>query len=131
MSEITSSQLSNPLPDPTSELIAEEFANYLIDKINKIHSDLDKHDKYKPLHISLNQALSNFKPVTNDHVIRIINSMTTKSCESDPIPITVFKKVPPFIINEITTIIKISLLEGVFANQWKNAIVHPLLKRQV
>ena len=129
MSEITGSQLSNPLSNSTSESIAEEFANYFIDKINKICSDLDKHDKYKPSHMSLNQTLSNFKPITNDCVIRIINSMTTKSFESDPIPTTIFKKVVPFIIDEITAIINISSLKGVFANQWKNSIVHPLLKK--
>ena len=129
--EITGSQPSNPLPNPISESIAEEFANYFIDKINKICSDLDKHGIYKPSHMSVNQKLSNFKPMTNDHVIRIINSMTTKTCESDPINTTIFKKVAHFIIDEITAIINISLLDGVFANQWKNAIVHPLLKRQV
>ena len=111
MSEITGSQLSNPLPNTTSEFIAEEFANYFIDKINKICSNLDKHDKCKPSHMSLNQTLSNFKPMTNDHVIRIINNMTTESCESDPIPTTIFMKVVPIIKDEITAIINISLLE--------------------
>ena len=66
--------------------------------------------------------------MTNNSVIQIINSMTTKSCEDDPILTTIFKKVAPFITDEITTIINISLLEVVFADQWKNAIVHPLLK---
>ena len=117
------------MPNPTSESIAKDFADYFIGKINRICSDLDKHEKYKLLHISLNQTLSNFKPITNNSVIKIINSMTTKSCESDPIPNTIFKKVASFIIDEITAIINISLLEGVFADQWKNAIVHPLPKK--
>ena len=63
--------------------------------------------------------------MTNEHVIRTINSITTKSCEGDPI----FKKVAPFITDEITAIINISLIKGVFANHQRNAIVCPLLKK--
>ena len=79
--------------------------------------------------MTLKQSLSNFKPVTNEHVIRIINSMATKACDSDPIPTTIFKKVAPLIIDEITAIINISLSDGVFTNQWKNAIVLPSAKK--
>ena len=35
MSELTGSKASNPLSDPTPESIAEEFADYFIDKIDK------------------------------------------------------------------------------------------------
>ena len=122
-------QSGNLLPDPTTESIADEFADYLIDKINKIWSDLDKYDKYNPLHKTLKQTLSNFEPMTNEHVLRIINSMATKSCESNPIPTSSFKKAAALIIDEITTIINISLCEGVFTSQWQNVIICPLLKR--
>ena len=92
VSELTGSQSSNPLPDPTTESIAEEFADNFIDKIDKILSDLEKHDKYNPSHMTLKQTLLNFKPMTNEHVIRIIKSMATKSCESDPIPTAILQE---------------------------------------
>ena len=46
VSGLTVLQSSNPLSDPTTESIAEEFVDYLMDKIDKIQSDLDKYDKY-------------------------------------------------------------------------------------
>ena len=129
VSGLADSQSSNPLPDSTTESIAEEFADYFIDKIDEIQSDLDKYDKYNPLHKKLKQTLSNFEPMTNEHVLGINNSMATKSCESDPIPTSFFKKAAPLIIDEITTIINISLCEGVFASQWENTIICPLIKK--
>ena len=67
--------------------------------------------------------------MTNEHILRIINSMATKSWESDPIPTSIFKKAASLIIDEITAIVNISSCEGVFVSQWKNAIFHPLLKK--
>ena len=99
MSEITGSQSRNLLPDPTTESIAEEFADYFIYNINKIQSDLDKYDKYNPSHKTLKQKLSNFELMTNEHIPRIINSMATKSCENDLIPTSIFKKAAPLIID--------------------------------
>ena len=129
MSELAGWQSINHLPDPTTESIAEEFADYFIDKINKICSDLEKHDKYKPLHMSLQQILSNFKPMTNEHDIRTINSMTTKSCESDSIPTTIFKKVAPFIIDEITAIINIYLQWGCLCKPAEKCHCLPSVKK--
>ena len=129
MSGLTFSQSSSPLPDPTTESTVEKFPDYFIDKIDKIWSDLDKYDKYDPSHKTLKQTLSNFEPMTNEHVLRIINSTATKSCESDPISTSIFKKAAQLIIDEITATINISLCKSVFASQWKNAIIHPLLKK--
>ena len=44
------------------------------------------------------------------------------------IPTFIFKKEAPLIIDEVTAIVNISSCDSVFANQWKNAFVCPLLK---
>ena len=67
--------------------------------------------------------------MANEHAVRIINSMASKSCESDPIPTSIFNKAVPLIIYEITASINISLCKGVFASQCKNALIYPLLKK--
>ena len=59
----------------------------------------------------------------------MINSMEAKTCDSDPVPSSVLKDLAPYIIREITTIVNVSLREGVFANKWKIAIIKPLLKK--
>ena len=117
VSELTGSQLSNPLPDPTTELITEEFADIFVDKIDKMQSYLDKCDKYNPSHKTLEQTLSNFEQMTNEHILKFSNSMATNTCESDPIPTSIFKKVASLIIDDITAIVNICLCKGVFASQ--------------
>ena len=59
----------------------------------------------------------------------MINSMEAKTCGSDQVPPSVLKDLASYIIMEITTIVNVSLREGVFANKWKTAIIKPLLKK--
>ena len=74
-------------------------------------------------------TLSQFDPVTTEEVARLISSMATKSCKLDAIPTSVLKLITPSIVHTITKIINISLTKGIFAKEWKTAIVHPLLKK--
>ena len=40
----------------------------------------------------------------------------------------VLKDLAPYIIKDITTVVNVTLREGLFANKWKIAIIKPLLK---
>ena len=75
------------------------------------------------------QTLGEFKPLSEDEVSKVIMSMASKSCEIDPVPTSLLKEILPQIIKPITKIINTSLEQGVFASQWKVAIVKPLLKK--
>ena len=55
--------------------------------------------------------------------------MPTKGCELDPIPTKLFKEIASNILPIITRIINLLLKEGVFADNWKDAIIRPLLKK--
>ena len=55
--------------------------------------------------------------------------MPVKTCESDAIPTQILKGVLPHIITPLTTLINLSLQEGVFAESWKMAIICPLIKK--
>ena len=79
--------------------------------------------------IKIIPTLSQFDPMTTEEVARLISSMATKSCELDAIPTSVLKQITPSIVHTITKIINISLTQGIFAEEWKTAIVHPLLKK--
>ena len=52
----------------------------------------------------------------------------TKSCESDIIPTKLPKGVLSTIIPALTKIANLSINNGVFSEQWKSAIVKPLIK---
>ena len=119
----------NPLPD--NRIIdepAEEFVTFFMSKIIKICDDLNDHPKYKPVSNNPPQ-FDQFEEITEKEVLKMINSIKAKTCGSDPVPSSVLKDLAPYIIKEITTIVNVSLREGVFANKWKIAIIKLLLKK--
>ena len=62
----------NSMPKHNSnDQLAEEFANYFMDKIKKIRDDLEQHSKYIPL-VREVESFSNFRPMTEDEVSTII-----------------------------------------------------------
>ena len=74
-------------------------------------------------------TLSHFEPMTTEEFARLISSMATKLCKLDVTLTSVLKQVTPSILQIITKIINISLMWGTFVEEWKTAIVHPLLKK--
>ena len=108
--------------------MVNKFADYFMEKIDKITSSLDGHPKYQPSNDNITPLL-NLTPVTEDEVISTINAMKTKTCETDPIPTDLFKKIVPLITEIVTKLINKSLTEGAFSIHWKTAIIHPLLKK--
>ena len=122
---------TNEKPLPPSDYknkLADEFANYFIEKTPKIREQLDSYDKYMPWHKEI-PTLSQFDPMTTEEVTRLKSSMATKSCKLDAIPTSVLKQITWSIVHTVTKIINISLTQGIFTEEWKTAIVHPLLKK--
>ena len=64
-----------------------------------------------------------------DEVLLVIKSMAVKTCRSDPLPSSLFKDLAPHIIGIITELVNIALTEGIFVNNWKSAIIKPLLNK--
>ena len=97
-------------------------------KIIEICDDLNHHPKYKPVSYSPPQ-FDQFEEITEEEVLKMINSMGPKTCGSNPVPSSVLKDLAPYIIMEITTIVNVSLRERLFANKRKIAIIKPLLMK--
>ena len=55
--------------------------------------------------------------------------MPSKSWELDPIPTKIFKKIFLVLLQTITVIVNTSLKGGIFALDWKTAIIQPLIKK--
>ena len=119
---------SSPLPDHTDEeSLANDFADYFMSKIGKIREELEGYPLYKPQGWNVRE-FSNFRLFSNEEVRTIIMGMKMKSCEIDPIPTELLKKCLVEVLPTITKIINISLRDGVFVDEWKTAIICPLLK---
>ena len=127
--ELTNTKAKNPLPKASSEEeLANQFADYFMNKIKNIREALDKYPEYSPSNTAKGQ-LNTFTEVTEDQVIYYMKKMPTKGCELDPIPTKLFKEIAPNNLPLITRIVNLSLKEGVFADNWKVAIIRPLLKK--
>ena len=55
--------------------------------------------------------------------------MPAKHCDLDPIPSQVLKDLALYLAEELTKLVNVSLMNGVYAKEWKLAIVKPLLKK--
>ena len=119
---------SNPLPNHTNDKdLAEEFADFFMDKIQKIRGNLTENPVYQPTkNIS---RLAEFRPFNQLEVKKIILSMKTKSCELDTLPTKLLKECIDSILPTITNLVNISLWDDVFASGWKTSIIRPLLKK--
>ena len=115
VTNLTCKQQPQQWPPHKSDL-AEEFATFFLEKIDKIHQALNNKPQYKPTHHAI-PKLCRFAPLTEKQVHRVISLLKTKSCELDPVPTTIFKKLLPAILPLITKIVNLSLTEGIFVRQ--------------
>lgn len=69
------------------------------------------------------------KPLSKEEVSKLIAQLNNKSCELDTIPTDFLKKNSNIFINILTDIVNKSLKNGVFAREWKMAIIRPLLQK--
>ena len=74
-------------------------------------------------------SFSNFEPLDEDTVRKLVVSATTKSCPLDPVPTATVKECLDDLPPVLTSIINFSLQSGSFPDQWKEALVKPLLKQ--
>ena len=121
--------VENPMPESESdEQLAEDFADYFMEKIKKIQDSLSSYQKYKSNHKST-PTFSAFKPITEEEAAKLIGKMAGKSCELDPLLTTLLKEILPSVIGSLTKIINVSLTQGIFTDKWKVAVIRPLIMK--
>jgi len=129
INDMTGGNKENPMPDDQSDSkLANNFADYFEEKIDKIRKELDTFDKYEP-DDTCNSNLNNFAIMSEEQIKEIINKSKAKNCELDPIATKIIKEYIDILIPFITKIVNLSLQTGNFTDGWKLAIVKPLLKK--
>jgi hypothetical protein len=123
-----------PLPNHQSaEELANRFADYFVEKISKIQSDLDSL-RDSSAKISENvphfkQKLNDFDPATEEEIRKLIMASASKTCGLDPIPTGLLKDCLDPLLSTITQIVNLSFSTTVMPENMKDAIVGPLLKK--
>ena len=73
--------------------------------------------------------MDQFKPLSECEVRRLVESSAKKTCILDPMPTSLVIGCTQVLLPVVTKIINLSLESGVFADNWKCALVNPLLKK--
>ena len=76
-----------------------------------------------------NLALTEFQPVTNDYVKKLLANAANKICQLDPIPTNIVKAISGSISPLLRDIINTSLTSATFISDLKQALLKPLLKK--
>ena len=78
--QLTGNVKENPLPERESdEDLANEFTDYFMNKIQTICGSLEECEKFHPLLNNDTDILAQFKPMSEEEVREILNSMQKKA----------------------------------------------------
>ena len=122
---------SSPLPSIfDSDDLPNVFFDYSTEKICTIRNNFPPPNPTACPNTSFaGNPLLTFEPVTNEVVLKIINSASAKSYELDPIPTTLLYENLDILLPTITNIINTSLTIGIVPRDLKTTVVKPLLKK--
>ena len=121
VSYLTGLETENPMPPgKMDDQLAEEFAKFFMQKIKAIQDGLEHHSLYTPRDTGI-PRLETFKQVLESNVKWVISKMKTKSCELDVLPTFKLKELIEDFLPVITRIVNLSLADGKFPSDWKNA----------
>ncbi|KAJ8026961.1 hypothetical protein HOLleu_31945 [Holothuria leucospilota] len=91
VARLTGSMKSNPLPECTSDArLADDFAHYFYNKIDKIRLDLEQYAPFDPPHRSVTKFKS-FTALDKERVSKMIMKSKPSTCHLDPIPSSLIK----------------------------------------
>ena len=90
-------------------------------------TDIDPH--YIETGYLTNYRFHEFEIIDENTVLKLIKKSTTKSCELDLVPTNVLKQYVEVLVPSVHCIITTSLSHRCFADNLKEAILRPLLKK--
>ncbi|CAJ0939150.1 unnamed protein product [Ranitomeya imitator] len=97
---------------PTTDVRANDLANYFKEKIDHIRQEIisqSLHNMHCPPSPTVSSSLSDFEPVTEEEVIRLLASSRPTTCTSDPIPSHLLQSLSPAVTSHLTKIFNLSL----------------------
>ena len=111
--------------------LADAFGDFFIMRIQKIRTKLDSQDP-EPITfprepVKEEYMFISFQPLTEDDVRKLIKQSPNEQCSSDPIPTWLLKECLDYLLPVLTLLVNKSLQIGYFPEEWKNALVKPLL----
>ena len=132
INSLSKQKSSESLPPYEDQLIlANEFGTFFGRKIELINDEINK-ISVNPItteHRVPDKLLKSFSPVSQDDIRGVILKASNASCQLDPIPTYLLKDCCDVLCPIITKMINMSLEKGIVPENWKLALVNPLLKK--
>ena len=119
-------------PHTNAPVLANEMGEYFIHKVVAIRSKLA--GDAVPHAVSTECAphgSSSTDVLLSEEAVRKMAVASMKTCALDPFPSSILLLCIKELLPVITRMLNVSLKHGYFANEWKKALVHPLLKNLV
>ena len=125
-----------PKHDSLSALL-QRFNEFFVQIIVTIRQNMDQEDSTLSPSVPVGETVSSvtvpdlsiFTPATMQEVEKLITRSPAKSCGLDPVPTWLLKQHAECLVPIITSIVNMSLADGVFPDQFKTAHVCPLIKK--
>ena len=112
--QLTKGQHDNPLPDCSShEELANNFADFFIDKLEKIRSQFQQLRLYIPPSRKC-KTITQLRPINDEETLKILNNMKKTTCDVDPCNINFLMEFKGTLLGTWTKIINKSLLSRCF-----------------
>ncbi len=132
ISSLMNSNMDNPLPDHVSlQDLANRFGGFFKDKIVKIRQEIDSM-QCSPPDLSPTESppnMDSFTALSPEEVKKLIMESKSATCDLDPIPTWLVKDCVEILLPVLTKMVNLSLQTGIFPDEWKLALVIPLLKK--
>ena len=120
----------NPMPlGKTDSQLAEEFATFFLEKIDRIRDRFKGIAPYHPRQLGT-PHLEKFTLISCRQLEKTIHKMKPKTCALDLIPTSKLQEIIEGCIPAITHLVNSSLDQGAFCDIWKEALVKPLIKKK-
>ena len=119
-----------------AQVLANDIGKSFVEKVNNIHAKLTGEGASDTSEELITDSHSgafflDFSELSSDDVRTMIMLSSKKSCILDPMPssLIIIVQCIDELLPVITSILNLSLQSGHLAEQWKEALVHPLLKK--
>ena len=131
VNSLSGDPLETALPehdDPTN--LANEFGTFFLKKIEIVKKNLDKFVVQEPrlAPVTPKKNLENFSSLSIGEVCNIVRESSNASYRLDPVPTWLVKSCLDVLAPSITELVNLSLLSGCVPENWRTAVVIPLLK---
>ena len=113
----------------SSQQLAEDFNDFLINKISDIRAGLNNTEAAFVEGRELSCHFTYFEIPSHAYIVEVLGSLTPKTCDLDPIPTSVLKQHVLELAPIIARIVSASLASGEFPTSLKTSIVRPKLKK--